>query len=67
MHKSIQNKILYHMKTLAIAGAGARPGHGLLNPKKFGLNSFQAALIARNQEKPDESLSIVYRPERIKR
>jgi hypothetical protein len=55
------------MKTLAIAGAGKRPRHGLLNPKKFGLNGFQAALIARYQEKLDESLSIVYRPERIKR
>jgi hypothetical protein len=67
MHKSIQNNILYYMKTLAIAGAGARPAHRLLNPKKFGLNGFQAALIARNQEKLHESLSIVYRAERIKR
>ena len=63
MHNSIQNHILCYMKTLAIAGAGKRPRHGLLNPKKFGLNGFQAALIARNQEKLDESLSIVYRPE----
>lgn len=67
MHNSIQNDILGYMKTLAIAGAGERPGHGLLNPKKFGLNGLQAALIARNQENLDESLSIVYRAERIKR
>jgi hypothetical protein len=67
MHNSIQNNILCYMKTIAIAGAGKRPRHGLLNAKKFGLNGFQAALIARNQEKLDESLSIVYRPERIKR
>ena len=46
MHNSIQNNILCYMKTLAIAGAGKRPRHGLLNPKKFGLNGFQAALIS---------------------
>ena len=45
MHNSIQNNILCYMKTLTIAGAGKRPRHGLLNPKKFGLNGFQAALI----------------------
>ena len=67
MHNSIQNNILCYMKTIAIAGAGKRPRQGLLNPNKFGLNGFQAALIARNQEKLEESLSIVYRPERIKR
>jgi hypothetical protein len=55
------------MKTIAIAGAGKRPRHGLLNAKKFGLNGFQAALIARNLMKLDESLSIVFRPDRINR
>ena len=50
MHKSIQNNILYYIKTLAIAaGAGARPGLCLLNPKKFGQNGLLAAIIARNQ------------------